>query len=106
MEFDGELGYMAGEICESLTGMLGEASGGTRVADEALTAWIAAVFADTNLSSHPEPLPAMGGVDWGILAPRFSPFLLPKRLCFFLDGAFFSHPTGNTAGDSTAISVF
>ena len=46
------------------------------------------------------------GADWGILAAAFSPVLLPKRLSFFFDAAFFFFPAGNSADESPAISVF
>jgi hypothetical protein len=97
---------MQGELCEFLTGMLGELerptgtlgepSGGTPTR----AAWIALV-------NHPEPFGVtVWGQVWGILAPAFSPGLDSKRLDFFFDAAFFFLPTGNFPGESPAISVF
>jgi hypothetical protein len=95
---------MAGESGESLTGTLGEPSGGTAMAAETVV-------------NHPKPLapvvqrPGFGvgpfspssfgmasetefssfstaiGADWGMLAPAFSPVLYPKRLGLLFDAS-------------------
>jgi hypothetical protein len=93
---------MAGEGCESLAGTLGEPSGsGASGMPSKAAQGDVAVWADSD--DHAEVI----GVDWGTLAPAFSPVLLPKRLFFFFDATFFSFPTGRTSADeSPATSVF